>query len=572
MNLDPITTEVVLNRLREAAAAMAHALFHSGYSPILRESQDGTAGLTLADGRVIVVGGGIQYHSLLYSRAVRAVVARYPLDTMRPGDSFICNDPYKVGNSHVPDFVVMTPCFYQGAIVAFGVSVAHKADVGGIVPGSSGAAAREIFHDGILIPPVRYFTEAGVNAEVEAILRNNSRVPEAVIGDLRGQVGSTRLGAQRFAALADEYGLDVIRAAVETLLANTKRRVQAEIASWKDGEAEGFFFLDHDGTGDNKRVRIHVKATKRGDKLTLDFSGTDPQGKGPINVPLPTSEAVSCIAVLAATDPTISMNTGVREAVEFVIPEGTVANPRWPATVNHYFPTAHMIYSAVLSALGKLNPARAVAPSGFGTGAIAIGYAKARTGKAAVQYELMNCGLGGTATHDGTAIVMPINHFTPSTPVEIVETEYPIMVKRFDIWPDSAGAGKQRGGVGYTREYQMLMPTMLTARTSNHREGASGLNGGKGPPVARTIIDMGSPNEIALGAIETRQVAAGSTVRLDQSGGGGYGDPLERAAELVAQDVADGYVTREAAARDYGVVLAADGAVDEKATSLRRRR
>src|SRR6185295_2433508 len=155
---------------------------------------------------------------------------------------------------------------------------------------------------------------------------------------------------------ADEYGLDVIRAAVETLLANTKRRVQAEIAGWKDGEAEGFFFLDHDGTGDNKRVRIHVKATKRGDKLTLDFSGTDPQGKGPINVPLPTSEAVSCIAVLAATDPTISMNTGVREAVDFVIPEGTVTNPRWPATVNHYFPTAHMIYSAVLSALGKLNP------------------------------------------------------------------------------------------------------------------------------------------------------------------------------------------------------------------------
>jgi N-methylhydantoinase B len=229
-----------------------------------------------------------------------------------------------------------------------------------------------------------------------------------------------------------------------------------------------------------------------------------------------------------------------------------------------------MIYACVLQALGKLNPARAVAPSGFGTGAIAIGYAMARTGKAAVQYELMNCGLGGTASHDGTSIVMPINHFTPSTPIEIVETEYPIMVKRFDMWPDSAGAGKSRGGVGYTREYQMLMPTMLTARTSNHREGASGLNGGKGPPVARTIIDPETPNEIALGAIETRQVAANSTVRLDQSGGGGYGDPFERPAELVAQDVADGYVSPEGAARDYGVVVTADGSVDAKATAARR--
>src|SRR5215472_2577892 len=221
MKLDPITTEVIISRIRETTAAMAHALFHSGYSPILRESQDGTAGLCDADGRVIMVGGGLQYHSLLYTRAVESVRERYPLAEMRDGDSFISNDPYKAGNSHVPDVVVITPVFYGGKIIAFGASVAHKADVGGLVPGSSGAAAREIFHDGVLIPPVRYWTKDGVNREVEAILRNNSRVPEVVIGDLRGQVGSTRLGAERLCALCDGYGAETMHLAMESLLERT---------------------------------------------------------------------------------------------------------------------------------------------------------------------------------------------------------------------------------------------------------------------------------------------------------------------------------------------------------------
>ena len=238
MSLDPITTEVLLNRLRETVAAMAHALFHSGYSPILRESQDGTAGLCDANGRVIMVGGGLQYHSLLYSMAVNNVLGSYPAAEMRDGESFISNDPYKAGNSHVPDTVIATPVFYQGEIIAFGVSVAHKADVGGLVPGSSGAAAREIFHDGLLLPPVRFATEAGLNREIEAIIRNNSRVPDMVIGDLRGQVGATRLGATRLQDLCDEYGVDIVLEAMESLLQRTTARLRSEIEKWPDGTFE----------------------------------------------------------------------------------------------------------------------------------------------------------------------------------------------------------------------------------------------------------------------------------------------------------------------------------------------
>src|ERR1700730_17559354 len=282
MTLDPITTEVIISRIRETTAAMAHALFHSGYSPILRESQDGTAGLCDAMGRVIMVGGGLQYHSLLYTRAVESVLACYPASAMHDGDSFISNDPYKAGNSHVPDIVVITPVFYGGKIIAFGASVAHKADVGGLVPGSSGAAAREIFHDGVLIPPVRYWTKDGVNREVEAIWRNKSRVPEGVICCLRGQVGSTRLGAERLCALCDEYGADTMHLAMESLLERTAARVRDEFARWPDGEAAAEALLDHDGADRSKPVRIQVTARKAGDRLTRRFScpHTAAQGAG----------------------------------------------------------------------------------------------------------------------------------------------------------------------------------------------------------------------------------------------------------------------------------------------------
>jgi N-methylhydantoinase B len=552
MTLDPITTQVIISRIREATATMAHALFHSGYSPILRESQDGTAGLCDATGRVIMVGGGLQYHSLLYTRAVESVLARYPAGQMHNGDSFISNDPYKAGNSHVPDIVVITPVFYAGEIIAYGASVAHKADVGGLVPGSSGAAAREIFHDGVLIPPVRYWTKDGVNREVEAILRNNSRVPEVVVGDLRGQVGSTRLGAERLCALCNEYGADAVRAAMASLIERTATRVRAEFARWPDGEHSAQAMLDHDGADRSKPVRIKVNARKHGERLTLDFSETDKQAKGPVNTPRPTAQAVSLLAVIAACDPTIPMNSGVLDAVDFIMPEGSVVSPQFPATVNHYFPTSHIVYSCVLAALGKLNAARAVAPAGFGTGAIAIGYSKGRAGKPTVQYELMVTALGGTSSHDGTAIVLPMNHFTPGTPVEIIETEYPIMVRRYDIWRDSAGAGRYRGGIGNVREYQLLVDCILTARTSNHRRGAWGLNGGEGPPLSRTLINPDTPQAEELDCLETRLAPAGTVLRLEQTGGGGYGNPLERERELVRKDIEDGYLSEEAAALRYG--------------------
>ena len=569
MSLNPITTEVVLSRVRETTEAMAHALFHSGYSPILRESQDGTAGLTDADGKVIMVGGGIQYHSMLYTKSVESLLAAYPGDAMKDGDSFVCNDPYQAGNSHVPDMVVATPVFYEGRRIAFGVSVAHKADVGGLVPGSSGAASREIFHDGLRLPPVRYWTSGGVVPEIENIIRTNSRVPDVVVGDLRGQVGATRLGAERLKALSDEYGVETLVGAMQSLLDRTRDRMSAEIAAWPDGEAEAEGFMDHDGADTSKPVKIHVRAVKKGDRLTIDYSESDPQTKGPINTPAQTCKAVTVLAAIAASDPTIPVNSGAFEALDIVLPDGRVVSPTYPATVNHYFPTSHLAYACVVAALGKLNPARAVAPPGLGNGAIAIGYAKGRNGKPTVQYELMVTSLGGTAEHDGTPMIMGMCHFTPSTPVEIVETEYPIRIRKFDIWEDSAGAGRTRGGIGFVREYEMLSDVILTARTANHEQPGWGVDGGEGPPVCVTSINPDGPDAVELAALDTREASAGTIVRLAQTGGSGYGDPASRDPARVLEDVRNGYVSPDSAAEKYGVIIV-DGKIDEAATEARR--
>jgi N-methylhydantoinase B len=548
---DPVTTEVVASRLREAAATMEYVLYHSGYSPILRESKDGTAGLADETGRVVIVGGGIQYHFAQYRLAVAAVLARTPLEKLKPGDSFITNDPYRAGSSHVPDMVAVTPCFFGGRVVGFGVSVAHKADIGGLVPGSSGAGAREIFHDGLLLPPVRFQSADGIDADVEAIIANNSRIPDVVLGDLRAQVGATRIGGERLAALCEEYGVATVREVMASLMALAERRLKAEFARWPDGASEAEGFLDHDGAAKDKPVRIHVRARKAGERLVLDFSGSSPQTAGPVNLVTSTAKAVSMLAVLATTDPTIPVNDGITTAVEFVVPEGLVVSPRHPATVNHYFPTAHLTYNVVLAALGQFNPARAVAPSGLGSGAISIGYRQARTGKPAVMYELLNSSLGGTAAHDGTPILMAMCHFTPGAPVEIIESEYPLRVRAFELVPDSAGAGRQRGGVGYAREFEMLEDSVLTVRSANHRFAAWGLNGGLAPKASRVILNPGGHAEEELGPIETRALKAGDVIRFERSGGGGYGRPEERSADAVASDVADGYVSAEAAARVY---------------------
>jgi N-methylhydantoinase B len=239
--------------------------------------------------------------------------------------------------------------------------------------------------------------------------------------------------------------------------------------------------------------------------------------------------------------------------------------------MNHYVPTCHVAYNCVLGALGKIDPARAVAPSGLGGGGLAVGYRTSRSGKPTVQYELMTTSLGGTGDGDGAQIVMGMTHITPSTPVEVLESEYPLTVRQYGLWPDSAGAGKHRGGFGYVREYELLDDCIVTVRGGNQACAAPGLDGGMSPRLSRMTLNPGRPGERAIGILETCRLAAGDVIRAEKTGGSGLGSPFARPVEAVVADVRNGYVSIAAAATAYGVVIDPSGLEPDIAATERRR-
>jgi N-methylhydantoinase A/oxoprolinase/acetone carboxylase beta subunit/N-methylhydantoinase B/oxoprolinase/acetone carboxylase alpha subunit len=556
--LDPITLEVIHNRLGEITGAMQHVLFHSGYSTILRESHDGSAGLCLADAQTVQTLGAVN-HLYPYHKSTVAVLETYGPEDIHDGDSFIITDPYEAGSSHLPDLVVVTPVFVDGELFAFSVSTAHKPDLGGLVPGSSSPNSREIYHEGLLVPTVRYWTSAGVNREVEAIIRRNSRVPDLVIGDLNAQVGCTRLGADRLAELCAEYTTNTIRAAMIELLDRTENRLRNALLRWPDGEVEAESFIDDDGVDLDQPIRLHVKATKIADRIIIDYSGTSDQVKGPINLGLAVSQASALLALITYIDPSIPLNDGAWRVIEFVNPPGKLTNPLWPAPVNSYYGTMNVLADTIGRALSKFNAERAYGSLGYGLGAIAIGYERARDGKRAVQYELFISSRGGTPRHDGVQGVNGFSNHVPYTPIEILETEFPVRVHRYEWTMDSAGPGRYRGGSGLTKEYELLGHATVTFRLGHQfQHGGFGVLGGGAPTTAHATFTPlgGQPRE--LRPLETVSMRPGDRFHVELPGGGGYGHPYSRDPQAVLRDVQDGYVSQEAAKFDYGVVISPD--------------
>ncbi len=550
MKIDPILLEVIANRLDEIQQVMKHRLFHTGYSTILRESFDGSAGLTTPDGRLIGASG-MTTHTGPYARMVQAIVQKYGQLSIHPGDAFITNDPYSGGSSHTPDVGTAAPVFVDGELVAFCTSFGHKPDVGGIAPSSASAASRSIFHEGLLLPPVKLYEKGLLNEGVKSIIANNSRTPELLLGDIEGQVGCTRIGCELIESLCRQYGVQSVRAAIEQLLHASEARLRHGLTTLPDGETDAENWLDSDGASD-RPVRIHVKVIKRGDSITLDFSGCDAQTTGPANAIVNVVRAAAAGAVVAFVDHTIPYNDGIFRAVDMVCPQGRVINPQWPAPVNSYIPATHLVFNSVTAALGKLYPPKAVAESGLGLGAIAFSYAATRTGEAYVQYDIVETALGGTATADGASMIFPMMIFETIQPIEIIESEFPVRVRDFSIRQDSAGAGEHRGGVGFVREYEVLQDCNFMSRLSQRRFGAKGTSGGGAPLKSGSIYNPGRDNERVLQGLDQVVMKAGDVIRLEQSGGAGLGNPSRRDTQKLLADLADGYVSVESAARDYG--------------------
>jgi N-methylhydantoinase B len=544
-----VTYQVLVSRLSGIVQEMQDAIFRTGYSTIVRESQDASCMLLDANGDVVGEHVVLPLHVAALPEVVRAVRRAY--DDIGPGDAFITNHPFLAGVTHAVDMAVVAPVFHAGELVAFCGSIAHKSDLGGMVPGTGSGTARELFQEGIHFPPVRYVRAGTIVRDVEAILRANSRTPDLVVGDVRGQVGVARLGERRLADTIARYGIDALLAVFRRKSDATEARVRAALAAWPDGVAEGESFVDNDGIDLDRPVRYHVRAEKRGDRLHFDFSGSGDQTQGPINVRPALVRGCCYYATIAMIDPAIENNGGLARVVETTFRPGSVLDPRYPAATNNYMATAMAVTEALLEALTQLSTGRKIAGCGGVGGGLTISGRSPR-GEAFVLYESIGSAYGARSTKDGVSGASVYLSNSRITPIEILESEFPLRVDRFDLRADSGGAGTFRGGLGPRREYRLLAErAALTLRGGKHTIPAAAVDGGTTGALGTCVVRGAGEEQVLPSRFSAAPLVANDVVRIDKAGGGGLGDPARRPFARVATDVLDGYVSRDAALSVY---------------------
>ena len=573
MHVDAVDLEVVKASLSGIVQEMQNSLFRTGYSTIVRESQDASCALMNASGEVVAQHVVLPLHIGAFPACCGAVIKEFG-DQIAPGDAFLINHPYQGGSPHAPDMAVLSPVFCAGELIGFCGSIAHKSDIGGPVPGSCSGQARETFNEGLHLPAVRYQRSFAPCPDIERIIAANSRTPELVLGDIRGQLGADRLGEKRLTELIGKYGRTKILACWERLFWLSEARLRRSFAEWKDGRFEAERFVDDDGIDLNTPVRIHVVVEKSGDHLHFDFSGCADQTRGPANVRPPLVQAACGYCLISLIDPAMYVCQGLLKAFTITAREGSVLNPRFPAPVNTYNPTVHALVDAVYDALSNIVPDK-VRADGSGSRSIILGGRDTHTGRSYVQYEIIAGGAGARATRDGASGITVNQSNAMIAPVEIIESEFPTRLLRFDLIKDSGGAGRFRGGLGIRREYLNLEDARFSIRSMKHVIPPNGCAGGGTGRPGDIWINPGSPDAKRL---PTRYadypLRKGDIFRLDAPGGGGHGDPLTREPQRVLDDLREGNISPQAAERDYGVVLAPDGqdwTIDEAATATRRK-
>jgi N-methylhydantoinase B len=555
--VDAITVEVLRQSLIGVVQEMQNSLFCTGYSTIIRESKDASCAIADLDGRIVAQHTVLPLHLGAFPETIQSILRAYPLADIRDGDAFIVNHPYYGGSPHATDMAVVSPIIVDGEIFGFSGSIAHKSDIGGLVPGTNSSQATEIYHEGLMIPPARYYREFKAVQEVETILRANSRTPELVLGDLRGQVGATHLAVDRVRALCAKYGTEIVRAASGRLLGLTERLIRAAVSEWPDGTYVGERALHSEGMGGGKPVVIRVAVTIAGDQVSFDFTGSDDQMTGPYNIRPPLVRAVCYYALKCLIDPDLPSNSGFADAVAASFRPGSLLDPVLPAPVNTYMPVAVATAEALFDALGKALPAGRIAESSSGTNGT---FSHRLPGHASpkVQYELPAGAMGARSNKDGVSASKVHVANGSLTPIEVLETEFPVQLQRFELVRDSGGPGRYRGGLGYVREYRVLGPARFTTRNGRELTPPAGKAGGLPGRPSTLTLNPGTDGERAI-SVENGGVTLhpGDVVRICQAGGGGYGDPRARPVDEVLQDVHEGYVSSEAARLFYGVVVVA---------------
>ena len=561
--IDPIVIQIVEGTLASVEAEVEAAIERTSRSPMIREARDFRAGIH--DRRCRKLTGRS------YSALVQPIVRDFPLESMRPGDVFFHNDVYgsEGGIGHLPDLCVTVPVFADGLVVAFVQAFGHHDDIGGAVPGSMPSHATSAYQEGLIVPPVRIYRAGVVNDDLLKVLVRNSRLPDSLRGDLDSEVAACRMGAARLGDLFHRYGRDQVEACFDAILERTTETFRRELlAKIPDGTYVWEDYAEHDGVDPPRLHTQRMTLTKRDDRLVIDFAGTSPQAKGPINHAGDYADGVFLKKWLApilrnlADSPErmaeLDVNEGVVPLIELRFPPpGTLLTPVFPAPTNArtfvILRQLGILAGVIAKAVGGRMPAdqETIRYTGF--------HGVDGDGQFYLMREVLGGGSGGRYYADGSDTI----HVVPDSknlPVEFTETRFPLVIERLALATDSGGAGTRRGGLGYLKEFRVLRDSSFLCVADRAILSCWGLRGGKAGAVFRVTVDPGGADERVLpGLVDDEPIPAGTLVRVETTGGGGWGDPLEREPELVALDALQGKISARAAREEYGVVLAGAG-------------
>jgi N-methylhydantoinase B len=575
--VDPIVLQIVEGTLNSIEAEIEYAIERTARSPMIREAHDYRVGLFDRYCRKLT--------GRSYSAIPQAVVRDYPPETMRPGDVFLMNDTYLTEGAigHLPDLCSTVPVFHKGQVVAYIQAFGHHDDIGGSIPGSMPGSAKSVFEEGLAVPPVRIYSEGKRNEEAFKILRRNTRVPEMLSADIDSETQAAIMGAKRLAELFDRFGLETVEACFQAIIEKCRNIFRDELLpKIADGTYDWHDYVERGSGTEVKLHKIVLKMIKKGGHITLDFTGTDAQSDGPLNWPCDYADGVFLIKWIApilrnlADTPEraaeIHVNEGVCEVFDVIFPpKGTLITPIWPAPTNArsflLLRSLSLLAGVVAQAVEGRMPAdqETIRYTGF--------YGTDLEGKPFLSREVLGGGSGGRYYADGNDAI----HIVPDSrnqPAEFTETKLPVLVEKLALATDSGGAGKRRGGLGYEKHYRALVDCKTIVTADRVALGCYGVAGGKaGKPFLVTIDPDGRAEKLG-GLVDAAAVARHEVLRVETTGGGGWGDPLERETDRVLLDVRQGKVSEAAARRDYGVVVVAteddDFTLDAAATEALR--
>ena len=566
---DPITTEIIRNAFVSCAQDMNATLIRSAYTPIIYEGKDCSVAILDEHGDVLGQSLGLPLFLGNLEICVKLTADLLGWDAFRPGDVFYMNDSYMTG-THLNDATIFAPIYWEDRLVGFSATRAHWLDVGAKDPGGP-MDSREIYQEGVRFGPTRIYEDGRPREDVIDLLERNGRFGYSLIGDMNAQVAACRTGEARFHAILDRFGYETYVAAREEIYRQSEQLEREAVAALPDGTYRAEGSLDDDGLG-NGPVPVKLEIRVEGDRMTMDLEGSSPATTGPVNCGLAQTISACRVAFKLLIHPERPVDGGTFKTLDVTAPSRSIFAAEEPSACQWYFTPLGLLIDLIVTALAPaLRGEVAAAHYGDSMVAYLAGTDPRRDGTPFLYVMPHPGGWGGFEGADGEdGLINNVNGGFKDFPVEVFENKYPALIRGYGFRPDTGGAGRFRGGCGIYRTHELEAPSSLYLWFERSVTPAWGLFEGRTAVGPDVLVNPGRDDERHMLKVNALPLEAGAVVDLRTGGGGGFGDPLERDPERVAVDVLDGYVTREGAARDYGVVLRDDLSVDEEATRRRR--